>query len=309
MTESTALPERAIDSAPAAPLPLARVRPLYWSIRRELWENRSIYVAPLAVAGAVLLGFLLTLFRLPAKMRTASSLEAMKQHELIARPFNAAAALIMITFLLVAAFYCLEALHGDRRDRSILFWKSLPVSDLTAVLSKASIPFLVLPLLAFAITVVTQLIMLLLSSVVVGASGQSVAILWEQASLFRTSVLLLYHLLAVHALWEAPLYAWLLLVSAWARRAAFLWAVLPPLAICVLEKMVFNTWHFAALLGRRFSGDGTEALVVPGAMPMHPMTHLTPGTFLANPGLWLGLAVAAAFLAAAVRLRRYRGPV
>ena len=58
-------------------------------------------------------------------------------------------------------FYCLDALYGERRDRSILFWKSLPVSDLTTVLSKASIPIVVLPLLTFAVTVATQLIMLL----------------------------------------------------------------------------------------------------------------------------------------------------
>ncbi len=105
-------------------------------------------------------------------------------------------------------FYCLDALHGERRDRSILFWKSLPVSDLTTVLSKASIPLVVLPLLAFAITVVTQCIMLLLSSAVLLASGLSVATLWTQLSLFQMSLMLLYHLVTVHALWHAPIY-WL----------------------------------------------------------------------------------------------------
>ena len=82
-------------------------------------------------------------------------------------------------------FYCLDALHGERRDRSILFWKSLPVSDLTTVLSKASIPLVVLPLLTFAITVATQWLMLLLSSAVLLVSGQSVATLWTQLSFFR----------------------------------------------------------------------------------------------------------------------------
>ena len=90
-------------------------------------------------------------------------------------------------------FYCLDALHGERRDRSILFWKSLPVSDLTTVLAKASIPLVILPLLTFAITVAMQWIMLLLSSAVLLASGLSVATLWTQLSLFQMSLMLLYH--------------------------------------------------------------------------------------------------------------------
>jgi len=308
-TPSNAISEP-LQAHQVAPAALSPTRPLYWSVRRELWENHSIYIAPLAVAGVALFAFLIrTLLHLPEKMRTASTLSPMQQHELIEGPYDMAAALIMITFLIVAAFYCVDALYGERRDRSILFWKSLPVSDLTAVLSKASIPFLVLPLLAFAVTIVTQFVMLLLSSAVLAASGQSVAMLWNQSSFFRMSLLLLYHLFTVHVLWEAPLYAWLLLASAWARRAAFLWAVLPPFAVCVLEKMLFNTSHFADLLKYRFMGVGTEAITAPGTMPMNPMTHPTPLHFLSSPGLWIGLAVAAAFLAAAVRLRRYRGPI
>ncbi len=122
---------------------------------------------------------------------------------------------------IVGMFYCLDALHGERRDRSILFWKSLPVSDLTTVLSKASIPLVILPLLAFAITVVTQWIMLLLSSLVLAGSGPSAGDAMEQLPLFQMSVMLLYHLVTVHVLWYAPIYAWFLLVSGWARRAAF----------------------------------------------------------------------------------------
>ena len=120
--------------------------------------------------------------------------------------------------------------------------------------------------------------------------------------------MLLYHLVTVHALWYAPIYGWLLLVSGWARRAPFLWATLPPLAIGVVEKIAFNTTHFAAMLENRISGDAA-AVTMPGRLPMDPMTHLTPGHFLSSPGLWIGLAIAAAFLAAAVRLRRYQGPL
>jgi len=224
-------------------------------------------------------------------------------------PYDAAAGLLMGTALLVGVFYCLDALHGERRDRSILFWKSLPVSDLTTVLSKASIPLMVLPLFTFAITVVTQWIMLLLSTVVLLMSGVSAAPLWTHLSLFQMSLLLFYHLLTVHVLWHAPIYAWLLLVSAWARRAAFLWAALPLVAIYIVEKIAFNTSYFIAMLEHRLSGGGAEAITAPNSFPMDPMTHLTPGNFLGSPGLWIGLAVAAAFLAAAVRLRRNQGPI
>jgi ABC-2 type transport system permease protein len=124
------------------------------------------------------------------------------------------------------------------------------------------------------------------------------------------SLMLLYHLVTVHILWHAPIYGWLILVSGWARRAAFLWAVLPPAAICVVEKLAFNSSHFAAWLLYRFAG-GPESSTMPGASEIDPMmlTHLSPGRFLTTPGLWMGLAVAAAFFVAAAQQRRYRGPI
>jgi ABC-2 type transport system permease protein len=99
-----------------------------------------------------------------------------------------------------------------------------------------------------------------------------------------------------------------MLVSAWARRAPFLWAVLPPLAIGGLEKLVFNTTYFASMVANRLTGAGTEAVTPPDSIPTHPMTHLTPGIFLSSPGLWIGLAMTAVFLYGAIRLRRYQGP-
>ncbi len=307
-TQSNAMPESHLESQVVAPAEISGTRRLYWSLRRELWEYRSIYVAPLAVAALILFGFLISTIHLREKMRTAATLSPMQQHQLIAQPYDFAALLIMFTTLVVAVFYCLDALHGERRDRSILFWKSLPVSDLNAVLAKASIPLVVLPLVTFSITVVTQLIMLLLSTMVLLGDGPGVAMLWAQLPLFQISLLLLYHLFTVHSLWYAPFFGWLLLVSGWARRAPFLWAGLPLLAIGIVEKIAFNTSHFAAMLEYRLGGSA-EAVIAPGTVPMNPMTHVTPGHFLSNPGLWLGLAIFAAFLAAAVRLRRYQGPI
>jgi ABC-2 type transport system permease protein len=308
-TQSQAMSGSQISPAQVmAPTNIPATRRMYWSVRRELWEYRSIYIAPLAAAALFLLGFCINIIHLPARFRSLSALDPAEQREAIVAPYNMAAGLIMVIALIVGVFYTLDALQGERRDRSILFWKSLPVSDLTTVLSKASIPLLVIPLLAFSITIALQMIMLLFSSAVLLGSGMSVTMLWTQLSFVQMSLLLLYHLLTVHALWYAPFYGWLLLVSAWARRAAFLWAALPLLAIAIVEKVAFNTSYFTAMLRHRLDG-AAEAVVAPGTFPIDPMTHVTPGHFLSNPGLWIGLAVTAAFLAAAVRLRRDQGPI
>jgi ABC-2 type transport system permease protein len=292
--------------SPTGGPPPRATRPLYWSVRRELWESRSIYAAPLAVAGLFLFGFLISLLRLPEQMRVAMALAPQKQHEMLVQPYDFAALAIMAASFIVALLYCVDALAGERRDRSLLFWKSLPVSDRTAVLAKAAIPLVVIQLLSFAVTVVTQGIMLLLSTAVVAGTGSSVATLWTQVPLLHMWFMLLYHYVTVHALWYAPIYAWLLLVSAWARRAPFLWATLPLLAICVVEKLAFNTTHVVSLLENRIAGAPEAVMSTARGLPIDPMAHLTPGAFLSAPGLWLGLAVAAVFLAAAVRLRRDR---
>ena len=187
---------------------------------------------------------------------------------------------IMGTTFVVAVFYCLDALHGERRDRSILFWKSLPVSDLTTVLSKAAIPLVVLPLLTFAITVLTQLIMALMSSAVLLGSGLSVATLWAQLSLPQTWLALLYHLVTVHSLWYAPIFGWLILVSAWARRAPILWAALPLLAIALVEKIAFNTTHFASHARKphgRWGGSDHHARWQPDGSDDTPYSRAFPG--------------------------------
>src|SRR5258708_28183967 len=246
------------------PAGISQARLLYWSIRRELWENRSIYIAPLAVSGVILFGFLVSTFH-PLFSIPASSHDPAQHPDVLAKPYDFAALMLMGTTFIVAVFYCLDALHGERRDRSILFWKSLPVSDLTAVLSKASIPLVILPLITFAIIIATQFLMLLLSTAMLAGSGRSVAMLRTQLPLLQMSGMLFYHLLAVHGLWYAPIYGWLLLVSSWARRAAFLWAALPLFAIGVIEKLAFNTSHFATVLETRFMGGPEAASSAPGS--------------------------------------------
>ena len=284
-------------------------RPFYWSVRRELWEIRSLYVAPLIAAALVLFGFSISALRLPQHRLEAMKLDAAGQTVAITLPYHFAAAALIVTMLIVAAFYCLGALHNERRDRSILFWKSLPVSDLTVVLSKASVPLVVLPAINFAVILATQAIMLAISTLSLASHGMDAGLTFQRLPILGMPVALLYAL-AVLALWYAPIWAWLLMVSGWARRAPFLWAVLPPLALVVVEKIAFDTGHVAALLTYRFNGFA-DAFEVrhKGDMPLEALPGLDIGRFLSLPGLWAGLAVAAAFLAVAVWQRRYREPV
>jgi ABC-2 type transport system permease protein len=310
-TQSNAVAE-SFDTPGASPAALSPTRPLYWSVRRELWEYRSIYVAPLIAAAVYLLGYSISLIWLPRSMRSLAALDPAHQRIQLAMPYAHAGMLITATAFVVGIFYCLDALHGERRDRSILFWKSLPVSDRTAVLSKATIPLIVLPLLVFASTVVLQLIMLLLSGAFLLVSGASSATPWAPP-LFEMQLVLFYGLI-VMLLWHAPIYCWMLLVSGWARRATFLWAVFPPLAIAALEYIAFRTSYLGSLLQNRLFGfaasafDLTDKAGVPIDGHFIPLVQLAPGRFLSSPGLWLGLIFAAIFLAAAVRLRRYQGP-
>jgi ABC-2 type transport system permease protein len=292
---------------------LSATRPFYWSIRREVWENRSVYIAPLVAAAVGMLAFFINLILLPRTLRVPPGMGPGHSHMAIAMPYGHLVWLLLPTAFIVGVFYSLDALHGERRDRSILFWKSMPVSDLTTVLSKASIPLVILPLLVFVIAVVLHLAMFLLTTTVLLLTGGA-ATLWARLPLFQMELVLLYGLLVV-ALWHAPLYAWLLLISGWARRAAFLWAVLPLLAIGVFERMAFHTTHFADLLHRRLLGFAWDAFnfTTPDGSPVDPhfipVSMLTPGKFLSTPGLWIGLIFAAIFLAAAVRLRRSSEPI
>ena len=310
---SNGVPEIPNESELAARAPMSATRPFFWSVRRELWENRSIYMAPLIAAGVILFGFGITAFGLPERRLNALALESARQRAAIELSYDAAAMMIMFTAFIVGVFYCLDALHGERRDRSILFWKSLPVSDLTAVLSKAIIPLAILPLLTFVIAIATQFIILLITTAVLLPSGLS-GTTWTLLPWFQLSVILFYGLVTM-TLWQAPVFGWLLLVSGWVRRATFLWAVLPWLAVCGIEKIAFNTSHFAAMLNHRVTGSFEEAFVVvkypQGAhVPVvDRLTQLDPLKFLSSPGLWIGLVFAAAFIVATIRMRRYRGPL
>ena len=301
-TPSNAIPESQVVWPAMARAMFSSTRPFLWSLRRELWEYRAIYLVPLGAAAVFTFGFLINIINVRRKIRTVAW-----QMPHASTPYEISAALIMGTALLVGLYYALDALYGERRDRSILFWKSLPVSDLTAVLSKFTVAIVIVPLFSLAVTMVTQLVMLLLSSIVFLGSGVSVGELWAQSSFLRISLTYFYHIITVHGLWYAPIYAWLLLVSVGAPRAPLIWAVVPPFVICGLEKIAFNTTYCFAIVRDRFLGSPEHAMV--GKNAPKGLAQLIPHHFFSEPGLWIGLGIAAVFLAVAVRLRRYRGPI
>jgi ABC-2 type transport system permease protein len=305
------LVEPVSDAVPDSPVTAVAVihpvRPFLWSVRRELWENRSIYVAPLIAAGVFLFGCLVSARRLAVWLRHIDASDQSRAAATYAAPFFGDM-VILLTALVVAVFYCLGALHNERRDRSILFWKSLPVSDLTTVAAKASIPLVVLPVISLAIALVTHLIVVGLNTAVLASVGLAPQGPTQLPVLDQIGMLI-YGVFTL-TLWHAPAYAWFLLVSVWARRAPFLWAFGLPIAATIFEMVAFGTSVIGSFFWKRLA---------PGINEAFSATHSGPGGvilpqidligFFGNPGLWIGLVVAAALLAGCVWLRRYREPV
>ena len=292
---------------PAANAGASAAAPFLWSVKREIWENKSIYIAPLIVAGLILLGALISAGHLPERRRNAMLLDELHRRAAIELPYNIVAGMLIITAFIVGFFYCLDALYGERRERSILFWKSLPVSDVTTVLSKFSVPLLVLPPIVYLIVMITQFLMLLISTAVLLPSGLA-STSWANFNLLQQAVILFYSLVVI-AIWHAPIYGWALLMSGIARRATFLWAVLPPLALAAFEKITFNTSYVWSLLKNRLLGAGDTAFDLHHTISIDSLSQLTPARFVATPGAWIGLVFAVGFVIAAIRLRRYRGPL
>lgn len=298
--------ERKVNGLSSAGAP---TRPFYWSLRREIWENHSLYIAPLIVSVVVLFGSMINAIHLPQRRQAALLLPELARRAAIEVQYDLAAMVMMVAAFFVGVFYCLDALYGERRERSILFWKSLPVSDLTTVLAKATVPLIVIPLIILPIIVGTQFLMMLISTAALLPAGLA-GTTWTNFNLFKETLVLIYGLI-VTELWHAPIYGWALLVSGWARRSPFLWAFLPPLFVMIFEKITFNTLYTYDLLKYRIFGGGDTAFIFQkhGELVNGPLVQLTPGRFLATPGLWLGLIFAAVCIFAAVRLRRYRGPI
>ncbi|HEV2364642.1 MAG TPA: hypothetical protein VGS12_10660 [Caulobacteraceae bacterium] len=300
---TTSTPVLEPSSGAAAPQAHA-TRPFLWSVRREIWEHPSVWAAPLIVAAVVLFGFIVGDRDLGRTHRVFMGLDPANQAMMLSAVYAGFAAALVATGAIVGAFYCLAALGGERRDRTILFWKSLPVSDVTAVAAKAAIPLVAIPAFVFVVIIALQILMLISNSVLLLFLGYDPSILWTRLPFDDLTLMLAYGIIT-GTLWYAPVFGWLLLVSAWAKRASFLWAVGTPLALCLFERIAFGTGYLSRLLGERLSGDSGAFTVT----VRHELPRLDPAGFLANPGLWVGLALAVAFLVGAVALRRRQAPI
>ncbi|HEV7519808.1 MAG TPA: ABC transporter permease, partial [Candidatus Angelobacter sp.] len=120
-TPSNAMPDSSLRSQGIAPAVVSAIRPFYWSIRRELWENRLIYIAPLAAAVIFLFGFVINMMNLRHRMHGVWPADTAQYLNVLPMPHELSGALIMGIALVVGIFYSLDALYGERRDRSILF--------------------------------------------------------------------------------------------------------------------------------------------------------------------------------------------
>jgi ABC-2 type transport system permease protein len=318
---NTPSPEANVASAALA----THVKPFYWSLRRELWENRSIYLAPLAVAVIVLISAFIGLLRASGSFPFHALVDVPPGQFRIAglAMYFSIAGILAVTAAIVGWFYCLDALSGERRERSILFWRSLPVSDVTTVLSKVLVGMGLVPLVALIVGLALFIVLLLIASIVLMVNGGGGGQLLANAALGESLFVHIYAAVAA-ILWGAPLYAWAIFVSSWARRATFLWALMVPAAIALAEGLAFGTKHFVALISSRFESGFRYAFVEsaqvmqspensakfdPSRFPESLISLMDPARFLSQPGLWIGLVVAAAFIAAAIWMRRYREPL
>jgi ABC-2 type transport system permease protein len=282
--------------------------PFRWSVRRELWEHREVFLAPLAVAGLVLGAVLLSAHNLPANLALLGKLEPARQQGIVVMPFSLSASIVLLVSFAIGAYYCFDALNAERRDRSILFWKSMPVSDAIAVLAKAFVPLAVQPAVGFAVALGTQAVLAAAIAVGLWLVGVDVGRLWAMVPAGPMTAAMLYGVV-IHVLWYAPLYALFMLLSGWVRRP-FLWVLVPAIAAQLLEKLAFGTSYSGAFLRHRLLGAMSEGFA-PGALhhPVTTLAQLEPVRFLSSPGLWLGILFAAGCLYAAIRLRCTREPL
>jgi ABC-2 type transport system permease protein len=229
-----------------------------------------------------------------------------------------------IALAFVVFFYCLGALYDERKDRSVLFWKSLPVSDGATVWSKVASATVVAPLIATAAALVTMFGFLVIASGLVSVHGGSpMQLLWGPGH----PLTIVGHLVAaipVYALWSLPTVGWLLLCSAWARSKPFLWALMVPafagIFVSWFDLMkVFDLqagWFWQNIVARMLLGtvpgswvtvaehasaavEGPEA--ISQAMNLQSMYSV-----LQTPQLWIGAVAGVLMILVAVRLRRWR---
>ena len=289
-----------------------------WLIRREIWEHKAIWVAPLIVLACLLLAVITGNVHLgPFGATDASTpfgaLPPEKQAKLLLVVYVGLVLVVDMVMGVIAFFYALDSLYADRRDRSVLFWKSLPLSDAETVLSKFTIAVVVIPVVTLIGSLLAQLIVAGGGAVRLEMAGIPGGIMWQpEALLGGAMVAVLWCITAI--LWYAPVIAYLMLASAWAPKGPFLWAVLPPVAVSVLELVLLRTTHVEGFFtdrlfglyrllsqGEQAGGGGSDVIRLSDIDLAGSLTD-----FYASAELWLGVVVAGLLLAATMWVRRYR---
>jgi ABC-2 type transport system permease protein len=274
-------------------------------IRRELWEHRVLWMGPIVFAGL----FLIVCITLGGAL--ISSIQIKDAHSLgLTQPGSqafiatqvASTALLYFLMSVVTFTYLADCLFAERKDRSILFWKSLPVSDAETVLSKLVVALVVVPIGVYLVTLVANvLVFLVLSIWVRGNALFSPYMQWDTLAWLKLQGMMLSSL-PVLILWYAPIAAYQLFISAWAKSNVLLWTVLPPIALSIGERMTFQTWYIGKFI------LGWFLFNPPGGHEPAGGLWSGFGTFqlLATPALWIGVIVAAALIFATIRIRRLR---
>ena len=274
-------------------------RPFLTLVRRELWEHGSLIWAPLAMALMIIVVSLVSGMVKGSvdidlgEDRPLPELfgDAEKQRGIFTLVMAGLVLPQLLVAFVVVFFYLLDCLFTERRDRSILFWKSLPVSDAKTVLSKLFVALVAVPLWSWALSLVVGLVVF--GVVAAQVSGTPAAGLgtWHGGTWLTVQAAMLGKL-AIGVLWYLPVAGWLLLVSVLAKRAPFLWATLPFLVLSLAERIALGSNVVGALVAQRLFGFREEVSL----MSEFPL--------LASPGLWIGVAVGAALVYAAIRVRR-----
>ncbi len=293
-------------------------------IRREAWEHPAIWVTPMVTAVVVALLTLTGQVSVSAfgeaidlAIVGAQNVDEGHRKAVLTGVLLVVTSVFAVGAWIVMVFYSLDALYAERKDKSILFWRSLPITDAETVLSKLLTALIVVPLVTLVVTFATHLVVMLLTSIWIKVQGGSAMhLLWAPAPLADVWASCLVFALAM-PLWLAPLVGWFLFVSAFTKRSPFLTGFLPLIVLPLLEKMLVGTNLFAeAIFARSVQPplfdfgelEDLEAQVqsmgAAGNISLFEQIDLL--RFLASPSLWAGLVVCGLFAAAAIYVRRYR---
>lgn len=313
-----------------------------WLLKREYWEHRGGFLwAPIWAGGIMLLLSLMGLIAGEIGVRKAGiRINDLRLGDLtnnlspeVLRQFGAGvdaallaySGIIAVVLFFVSFFYLIGALYDDRRDRSILFWKSLPITDTETVLSKVITATLVAPTFAVGAAIAMMFGFLLLLSLFVLLHGVNpITTIWMTASPLSVAAKLIV-LIPVNALWALPCVGWLLLASAFAKRAAFLWAVLVPVFTGVVVSWfdlmqgfhIPDTSYWTNVVGRVLFSimpgswmENSQFKVLQHANgpgdALGLLSFSAIGDVLTRPSLWIGVAAGAALIAGAIWMRRRR---